>query len=231
MQSRFIKLTEYCLVEYQFSTLGATDTIIDKDFVQVITPGGEIYLFNVTEETALGATGNTSDYTAIPIAKAGGKFVYLDPDNSPTYLEYNADLITTTIPSTYVIADRVRFHIASGFSFENFSSMVITIRQDMNGGNTLSLANVLVSPNTLTSVLKFNTRPLIIGNTPYDRYIDIIIPSVKNIDEEYYAANSIAKVDTFEYKVTGGTGIVRNRPIDIGLFECASGSDIITSFF
>jgi len=226
MQSRFIKLTEYCLLEYQYESLSPSSPIlITSPFYKLKTGENEIFLYN--PDSALYETGNTKDLTVIPTSTNGGRFVYLDSENSPNYTEYETTLNETVVPGGSIIADRARFYIASGFQFTEFTNMVLSVRQDMNDGNALILANILLNATTIGNILLYTTRPFIIGNTLYDRYIDIIIPSIKNIDEDFYTSPNQA--NTFEYQITNGVGLVKNNPITINLFECAFGPDLRTA--
>ena len=230
MQSRFIKLTDYCLLEYQYESLSPSSPILINSPFYALTLGeGEIYLYN--PDSALYETGNIKDLTAVPLSTNSGRFVYLDSEDSPNYTEYAISTITgaseTLIPGGSIIADRVRFHFASGFQFDDFSSLVLSIRQDMNNGNALILSNILINSTTLGEVLLFATRPMIIGNAMYDRYVDIIIPSIKNMDEQFYTSPNPS--NTFEYAATNGIGLVKNNPITVNLFECKDGPNFSTA--
>jgi hypothetical protein len=238
MQSRFIKLTDYCLLEYQYESLSpASPILITSPFYALTLGEGEIYLYN--PDSALYETGNIKDFTAVPLASNSGRFVYLDSEDSPNYTEYAISTVPgaaeTLIPAGSIIADRVRFHFAAGFQFDDFSSLVLSIKQDMNNGNALILANILVNSTTLGDILLFATRPMIIGNAMYDRYIDIIVPSIKNMDEQFYTSPNPST--TFEYAVTSvttnnstiGVGLVKNNPITVNLFECKDGPSISTA--
>ena len=225
MQSRFIKLTEYCLLEYQYESLSPSNPIIiTSPFYTLKNGDNEIFMYN--PDSALYETGNIKDLTVIPQATNGGRFVYLDSENSPNYTEYDTTLTETIVPGGSIIADRVRFYIATGFQFTEFTNMVLSVRQDMNNGNSLILANILLNATTIGDILLYTTRPLIIGNTLYDRYIDIIVPSIKNMDEAFYTSPNQA--NTFAYQITNGVGLVKNNPITVNLFECAFGPDLKT---
>jgi hypothetical protein len=177
-------------------------------------------------DSALYETGNIKDLTVIPQSSNGGRFVYLDSENSPNYTEYDTTLTETLVPGGSIVGDRARFYIAAGFQFTDFTNMVLSIRQDMNNGNALILASILLNPNTLGDILLYTTRPLIIGNTMYDRYIDIIVPSIKNMDEAFYTAPNQA--NTFASQITNGIGLVKNNPITVNLFECTLGPNLST---
>lgn len=225
MQSRFVKLTEYCLLEYQYESLSPSSPIlITSPFYKLKNADNEIFLYN--PDSALYETGNIKDLTVVPLASNGGRFVYLDSENSPNYTEYDTTLTETLVPAGSIVGDRVRFYIASGFQFTDFTNMVLSVRQDMNNGNVLILANILLNSVTIGDILLYTTRPLIIGNTLYDRYIDIIVPSIKNIDEDFYTSPNQA--NTFEYQITNGSGLVRNNPITVNLFECTFGPELKT---
>ena len=225
MQSRFIKLTEYCLLEYQYESLSPSSPIlITSPFYTLKNSDNEVFMYN--PDSALYETGNIKDLTVIPQSSNGGRFVYLDSENSPNYTEYDTTLTETIVPGGSIIGDRARFYIASGFQFTDFTNMVLSIRQDMNNGNALILASILLNPTTLGDILLYTTRPLIIGNTMYDRYIDIIVPSIKNMDEEFYTAPNQAI--TFASQITNGIGLVKNNPITVNLFECTLGPNLST---
>ena len=88
MQSRFIKLTEYCLLEYQYESLSPSNPIIiTSPFYTLKNGDNEIFMYN--PDSALYETGNIKDLTVIPQATNGGRFVYLDSENSPNYTEYD----------------------------------------------------------------------------------------------------------------------------------------------
>ena len=89
-----------------------------------------------------------------------------------------------------------------------------------------TVANILLNATTIGDVLLYATRPFIIGNTLYDRYIDIIVPSIKNMDEAFYTSPNQA--NTFAYQITNGVGLVKDNPITVNLFECAFGPDLKT---
>lgn len=226
MQSRFIKLTEYCLLEYQYESLSPSSPIlINSPFYGLTLGEGEIYLYN--PDSALFETGNIKDLTVVPLLTNGGRFVHLDSENSPSYTEYAISTIPGAreflIPSGSLIADRVRFHFATGFQFDDFTSLVLSVRQDMNNGNTLILANILLNSITLGDSLLFATRPMIIGNTMYDRYVDLIVPSIKNIDEQYYTAPN--PKNTFEYKATS---VIESTESNISVNAFSAGASTIT---
>jgi len=65
----------------------------------------------------------------------------------------------------------------------------------------------------------------------YDRYIDILVPSIKNINEDY--KTSAVPANTFVAAITptltGSLGFIYNSPIDLGLAECSKKKTIFTA--
>jgi hypothetical protein len=227
-QSRFVSLSSYCLVEYTPADLGSANYYNDT-FILVENPETNTHqIFN--SDASLHTTKNVKDLSVISIGK--NTFVYLDSEKVPDYLEYNSNLIVTTLPSTYnVVMDKVRFHFVAGFDFDNFKAIVLSISNPENNGNNNIFANILLSPETIANLISFNQKPLFLSNALYDRYIDIMIPSIKNINEDY--ETSLTPANTFVAAITpntiGSTGFVYNNPITITLSECSVKKTINTN--
>ena len=72
--SRFVNLTNYCIVEYMFDQLNSMDVYTD-DFVLLENPYLDIHQI-VNKDGSYNSTKNILDLTAIPIE--GGVYVYND---------------------------------------------------------------------------------------------------------------------------------------------------------
>jgi hypothetical protein len=118
--------------------------------------------------------------------------------------------------------DKVRFHFVAGFDFDNFKALILSISNPENDGTNNIFANILLAPETIASLISFNVKPLFLSNALYDRYIDIMVPSIKNINEDYETA--VIPANTFVAAITpneqSSTGFVYNNPITITLSEC-----------
>jgi hypothetical protein len=126
--------------------------------------------------------------------------------------------------------DRVRFHFVSGFEFDNFVSLILSIYHPQNNGINNIFANILLAPETISQLLAYNPRPLFLSNALYDRYVDVLVPSIKNINEDFITAP--VQSSTFAAAITPGAngpvGFVYNNPISIGLAECSKKKIITT---
>ena len=226
-QSRFISLSQYCVVEYQFEPLGSLNFSNDNFiFVKNTITGGH-QIFNT--DASYNSTKNIQDLTVVPLSN--NQYAYLDSEKIPNYLQYNPDLIDTSITGYNVVMDKVRFHFVSGFDFDNFKALILSITNEENNGTVNIFANILLAPETISQLIIFNSKPLFLSNALYDRYIDILVPSIKNINEDF----KIAPVPstTFAAAITpsdgAAVGFVYNNPISISLLECGKKNVIHTN--
>lgn len=227
-QSRFISLSQYCVVEYQFEQLNSVNFYSD-DFILIDnTAVGSRQIFN-TDASYL-TLRNIQDVSVVQLPN--NKYAYLDSEKVPNYLQYNSDLIQTPITGYNVVMDRVRFHFISGFDFDTFKALVLSISHKQNNGIINTFANILLSPETISQLITFNAKPLFLSNAVYDRFVDIMVPSIKNINEEY--VTSPVPTTTFVAAITpdennNPVGFAYNEPLTISLSECGKKSIIYTN--
>jgi len=226
-QSRFINLSSYCIVEYQFEQVPSLNFYND-DFILVENQiDGTHQIFNT--DASYNTLKNIQDLSVVSIGT--NEYAYLDSEKVPNYLQYNTDLISSTISGYNVVMDRVRFHFISGFDFDTFKALILSISNPENNGTTNIFANILVAPETISELIIFNPKPLFLSSSVYDRYIDIYVPSIKNINTDFNTAPVPAL--TFAAAITpstsGPVGLVYNNPITVSLLECGTKSIIYTN--
>lgn len=227
-QSRFINLTQYCIVEYKFEPLGSLNFITDDFiFIKNEATGGH-QLFN--SDSSYHTTKNIQDLTVV--STGANQYVYLDSEKIPNYLQYDANLTQTTLVGNAVVIDTVRFHFISGFDFDTFSALILSIQNRENSDINNIFANILLSPETISELIIFNPKPLFLSNALYDRYIDIQVPSIKNINEEW--VTSATPATTFAAKITKDSegiarGFVYNEPITLSIIECDAKTTLYTN--
>lgn len=225
-QSRFVNLTSYCMAEYMAEPLGSTNYYTD-DFVLVENAKTDSHqIFN--DDSSYHTTKNIKDLTVAPLGN--NTFAYLDSEKIPDYLAYDPDLTSTPITGYNVVMDKVRFHFVAGFDFDQFVALVLGVSHTENDGKKSLFANILLAPETIAELIIFNAKPLFIANALYDRYIDIMVPSIKNINEDYKIA--AVPANTFVAAITpnanSSTGFIYNNPIEISLAECSKKKTIAT---
>ena len=224
--SRFVSLSQYCVAEYMFDQLGSIDFYTD-DFILLENNTADIHQI-VNDDSSYSSTKNIKDLTVTPIGQ--NTFVYLDSEKIPDYLSYDANITQTTLSGYSVVMDKVRFHFVAGFDFDDFRALILSVKHLENNGKNNLFANILLAPETIGELISFNPKPLFLGNALYDRYIDILVPSIKNINEDYRTA--LNPSTTFVAAITpnqiGSTGFIYNNPISIGLAECGIKKTIFT---
>lgn len=224
--SRFVSLSQYCVAEYMFDQLGSIDFYTD-DFILLENNTADIHQI-VNDDSSYSSTKNIKDLTVTPIGQ--NTFVYLDSEKIPDYLSYDANITQTTLSGYNVVMDKVRFHFVAGFDFDDFRALILSVKHLENNGKNNLFANILLAPETIGELISFNPKPLFLGNALYDRYIDILVPSIKNINEDYRTA--LNPSTTFVAAITpnqiGSTGFIYNNPISIGLAECGIKKTIFT---
>lgn len=226
-ESRFISLTPYCLVEYMFEPLGSLNFLTDDVNLLKNETAGIFQIYN--GDGSFSSTKNIKDLTATTIGN--NKMVYLDSEKVPNYTDYDPNMVETLISGYNVVYDRVRFHFIAGFDFEGFEALILSIRNTQNNGETFIFSNILLAPETIGELITFNPKPLFLSDSQFDRYIDVLVPSIKNINQEFNTAP--VQSTTFAAAITptdtGYTGFITNAPITITLSECAKRSKLSTN--
>lgn len=216
--SRFVRLTPYCVAEYMFEALGSLDFYTD-DFVLLQNDYLDIHQI-VNKDSSFSSTKNILDLTVVPISN--NQYVYLDSEKIPNYLDYDNKFTKTDILGYNVLMDKVRYHFVTGFDFDKFKGVLLSVKHTENNGKQNIFSNILLSPETSGELITFNPKPLFLGNAVFDRYIDVLVPSIKNINEDYETA--LVPSSTFVAAITpnstGSNGFIYNNQILIGLAEC-----------
>ena len=226
-QSRFVNITSYCIAEYQFEPLNSNNFQSD-DYILVENKYlGAHQIFN--KDSAYHTTKNIQDLTCVPIND--NTSVYLDSEKSINYLDWDSSNFTVTdLGNKTLVLDKIRFHFISGFDFTDFKALILSVKNIENDSSKNIFTNLLLSPETSANVITYNPKPLFLGSGLYDRYIDILIPSIKNLNEEY--RTSLNPNSTFAGLITptpeGSKGFIYNSQILVSIGECGTRSIIKT---
>lgn len=221
-ESRYIRLTDYCLIEYIFSSVGTP--LVTSTFRMVYnTESGVNQIYNDNADDLV--TGNIQDKTAVPIGN--NKYVYIDEEKVPPYVSYDPTLVATDInggvPFPF-LPDTVRFHFQSGFTFEEFEALVLSVKNKKNDGTYGLFASLYVSILTIDTMLTFNPRPLFLTDIMYDRYIEIKIPAIRELNQAYYSTTGAVQANTLAARITTTldnkyTGFEDSAPIVFSIDE------------
>jgi len=216
MISNFINLSSYCVLEFRATPIGdANPPLLTSQFYLVDNKHlGIKQIYNTDGYSA--TTRNTRNFSLIGLG--GSKLIYNDITLIPMYSDFDPLITETTVSSELsinMVMDTMRFHFASGFNFTEVEHIIVGARHKLNNITQIQLANIILNAVTTAALFSYNTRPLFLANTIYDKYIDIKIPSIPWLDADFtqFGANS------FEHAVTGGIGFIKNAPITVFLAE------------
>ena len=218
MNSSFVNLSDYCVLEYRATPLGdANPTVLSSSYFLVDNKNvNTLQIYNTD-----GYSDETHNSRNLSVVSVGGsKVIYNDTTLIPIYTQYDVNITETELSASLsenLVMDTVRIHFASGFNFTEVENIIIGVKHKLNNLDQLVLANVLLDSQTATEIFTYNTRPLFLANSIYDRYVDIMIPSIPWMNEDFSQFGDAS----FESAITGGIGFIKGAPITVFLAEAA----------
>jgi hypothetical protein len=216
MITNFVNISDYCVIEYRLTPLGEySPELITSTFYKLIndhTSSRQIY----NTDGYQSITRNTRDLSVVSVG--GSKAIYLDPNLSPIYTSFDPLLTQTSIDSEYssnLVFDTVRVHFASGFNFKEVENVVFGVKQTLNDLSQLQLASILLDAQTAQEIFTYNPQPLFLGNSIYDKYVELKVPSMPWMNYDFTELGTAS----FEYQITDGIGFIKNAPITVFFAE------------
>lgn len=238
--SRYIQLNDWLLLEYIYSA-NAPDNLRYRT-----TPGapGEDYvgLYRIdnlkTNEyhfvnkgnplNGKHITGNCLDWSASPIDVTQTKWALTNVSgsgNNPFTPPSDLILDDYSDKIDYVYYDTVKLHVLSGYSFEGLDGFVLEVFFDENSKKKFKAATFCYSKDLTTQTFTFNTNPVFLGEKMYDKYFEFNVPSLNQIQTEYW--NDPSYIGGFAYNYTHPTvpqnpnpgGFLKDAPIFFKLHE------------
>lgn len=233
--SKYVQLSNQILMEYIYGdpTVGSPDYIETDNTGSVgarilLMDNGHTdqkYLF--TEENPKSETGNYRRRSVAEISD--GRFAWLTTSIPLNYIDYDTELTDTgglnaqldystsypdytNINQQYktgggVLYDNIRLHLISGYDISQNADgfiFMIKFRDRLNNEHVLSSIAFLNSDNYDVS----NPTPFILGERLYSSYIDLKVPSLNWIIDDYMSDKSDNQ--RLGYVMTGGQGFAQS---------------------
>lgn len=224
--SRYIQLTDYILLEYRYTDVVSPE-LFNYSFTRISNSyTSAIQLLNV--DSAISDTNNVQERSVVQIA--GNKFVDLDKDQVPTYLTYDAsNLSTTTVTGSSTPYDTIRYHLLAGYNFEDLDGIIMQVKARERSGKDFTFSQVAFLKDS--DFFSFNAKPIFLGERLYDRYVEVKIPAVKQINDAYYALEgNPSQSSSLVARLTSNTlGFLRAQPLKLSVIEIKSTTDVIIS--
>jgi len=227
---RFVKLTDYLLLEYDYTTAPNPE----QYYVNTGTPAvgfekiingyfdNSVQILNNPASEA--TTHNVRDLSVVQTDK--NRFVTLDMDYLVQYLDTDPKLTSVSnlpvvFPSNIgVYYDSVKFHIISGYNFDNIDGVILQVKfQERTGKKATVLQLIITNADVTLPVL--NPNPIYLGGALYDHYIEAKIPAFANMVYEFdILAGTPAQANTLSAKISSdGKGFLKDAPVEFTVFE------------
>jgi hypothetical protein len=217
--SFYVQISPYLLLEYTYGDSSSTylSSQVKLSRLKNDYNNGQLQLMNGSASETV--TQNVLDTSA---ANLGGyKWVFLDKDVPVPYINTDPNLtytdMSSLLTSLYVTYDRVRIHIVSGYRLEDLQGLIIQVYgKQASGGITSILANNVYLNSDDRDIL--NPRPILLGDRMYDRYVEVLIPSMKGINQDFYS-NPVNPFSIGYQYSTNNHGFLINTAIYVKVFE------------
>ena len=171
--SKYVQLNDFLLLEYEFNRDGTAVTLANSFVVDTCL--GPKYFY----ESAGAATNNTLALSSMP-TNEGRTSWYFDASNAATTYPLFWDT-SVALTGDYP-RDTIKLHIVSGYNFDDNGGFLLQVRADSATNDLVDLANFTYAKQDAarnSSVVKFATNTLFLGNRFYDKYVEFQIPSVQ----------------------------------------------------
>ena len=223
VSSKFVQLHQQVLCEYQYAdqadpeTHETDDNVSDDWPIELMQNGytNTKFLFNPDSKKLL--SGNVRDRSVVPLDTQRNRWAFLDIDIPLVYNDYDNNLTNTVdleqdfTPDLEIKYDRIRFHLQSGFDFDDFDGFIFEVRATRRDSAFVNLASLLYrKPDSYQTL---NPNPLLIGNRLYTSYIEIVVPALFYLNDELI--NNPTNSNLLGYKLTDGLGFVKTSGIQI----------------
>jgi hypothetical protein len=202
------------------STIGYDKLIngYQDNAVQIFNPNGDYDL-----------TKNTASNSVVQIST--NSFVTLDSNLIIPFNDYS-DQLTNTVdlpivfPSNLlVIYDSIKYHIRAGYNLSNIDGLILKIEFQDQNLNYVTASQILLKKGTEQDY-ELNPNPVVIGSNIYDKYFEIKIPNLKDMNYKYLAASDYFRPQTLASLISqSGDGFVSDAPIRISAWQVQSTTD------
>jgi len=227
---RFVKLTNYLLLEYNYTTAPTPEIYYVNTglpavgFEKIVNGYFENSVQILNNPASESTTNNVRDLSTVQIDK--NRFVTLDNDHLVNYLDTDSKLTSVSnlpvvFPSNIgVYYDSVKFHIVSGYNFDNLDGVILQVKFQERTGKKATVMQILLQKSDVSLPI-LNPNPIYLGGALYDRYVEVKIPAYANMVYEFDILNgNPLQASTLAAKISSdGNGFLRDAPVEFTLFE------------
>lgn len=232
--SKYVQLTPYMVMEYMYAdqpnpetyntNTGSTTVAYDKlinGLVQSIggTADNGVQNFNQTQDYSI--TKNTALNNVVRVSD--NSFIPLDPNYIIPYNDFSPKLTSTAdLPVNFgsnfaIVYDSVRYHILAGYNLGNIDGVILGIDFLDVDGTYVTFSQIFLDSG-FAGQYTLNPNPLMIGINSYDKYFEIKVPSLVNLNNQYIASPtpSLTPASLLSHS---GKGFVVGSPMRVRAYE------------
>lgn len=237
--SKFVQLAPYLVMEYRYADQPNPESyfvntgspavgfnklvngVLEDDNGQ---PSDDIQIMNLDQDQS--TTQNTRNNSVVQTNQ--NTFITLDPSLIVPYNDFNSDLTPTseleiTFPSNIsVIYDSIRYHILAGYNLDNIDGLILQVQYLDVNGSYVTFSQIKLSKGS-SQTYTLNPNPVTIGSNIYDKYYEVKIPSLVDMNNKYGAASGANKSKTLAALTSkSGRGYQTAAPIRIKAYQILS---------
>ena len=234
--SKYVQLAPYLVMEYRYADQPNPETYFVNTgspaigFNKLVNgvledsngqPSEDIQIMNLDADQSV--TQNTRNNSVVQVNQ--NSFITLDPGLIVPYNDFNSSLTDTanlqiTFPSNIqVIYDSIRYHILAGYNLDNIDGLVLQVQYLDVNGSYVTFSQIKLSKGS-SQTYTLNPSPLTIGSNIYDKYYEVKIPSLVDMNNKYGAASASNKQFTLSGLTSkSGRGYQTAAPIRIKAYE------------
>ena len=232
--SKYVQLTPYMVMEYMYAdqpnpetynvNTGSTTVSYDKlinGMVQSIggTADNGVQVFNQSQNYDL--TKNTTLNNVVRVSL--NSFIPLNPNYIIPYNDFNPKLTSTAdLPVDFssnfaIVYDSVRYHILAGYNLGNIDGVILGVDFLDVDGTYVTFSQIFLDSG-FSGQYTLNPSPLMIGINSYDKYFEIKVPSLVNLNNQYISSPtpSLTPAALLSHS---GRGFVVGSPMRIRAYE------------
>ena len=194
--STYINLSNSVLLEYQYrdqaSIVDEFTTTQAPWFLMNDDHDNSTLIFNNDDSTNI--TGNVRTRMGCSTEPTTATYGYLKLNQIMALNDYDPQLTNSVSlpvsfsPMEVVAYDVVRIHLVQGFNFENNEGFYFRLGFNDNAGNVIRHLNLAYRKSD--NYAQLNSSPFILGGKYYASYIEIKVPALYNLQDEWYQAIS-----------------------------------------
>lgn len=232
--SKYVQITPYMVMEFMYAdqpnpevyntNTGSTTVSYDKlinGLVRSIggTTDNGVQNFNQPQNYSL--TKNTALNNVVRVTE--NSFIPLNPNNIIPFNDFSPQLTSTAnLPVNFgsnfaIVYDSIRYHILAGYNLGNIDGIILGVDFLDVDGSYVTFSQIFIDSG-FSGQYTLNPNPLMIGINSYDKYFEIKIPSLVNLNNQYISSPTPSLTPSALLSHSG-KGFVVGSPMRIRAYE------------